>query len=150
MKVEQLNLVNVRGFEQLELRFEPDVNVIAGVNGVGKSGVLQALATLFSRNPANLAHIIEKMVRYRTDGTIVSDDATLDRELNAVLNLNLPLLRNRRKAVLDGFIASLGTGKITSGQWERLARKWGGDDAGELPPYSRVVAYWIHKRQARN
>lgn len=49
MKVHQLNLVNFHGFEQIELKFEPDVNVIAGVNGVGKSGILQALATLFSR-----------------------------------------------------------------------------------------------------
>lgn len=49
MKVEQLNLANFRSFEQIELQFEPDVNVIAGVNGVGKSGILQALAALFSR-----------------------------------------------------------------------------------------------------
>ena len=44
MKVEQLNLVNFRGFDQIDLSFEPDVNVIAGVNGVGKSGILQELA----------------------------------------------------------------------------------------------------------
>ncbi len=49
MKLEQLNLANFRGFEQIELRFEPDVNVIAGVNGVGKSGLLVTLANLFSR-----------------------------------------------------------------------------------------------------
>lgn len=49
MIVHQLNLANFRGFGQIELAFEPDVNVIAGVNGVGKSGILQALAALFSR-----------------------------------------------------------------------------------------------------
>ena len=49
MKVEQLNLANFRCFEQIELAFEPDVNVIAGVNGVGKSAILQGLAALFSR-----------------------------------------------------------------------------------------------------
>ena len=49
MIIHQLNLANFRGFEQIELQFEPDVNVIAGVNGVGKSGILQALAALFSR-----------------------------------------------------------------------------------------------------
>ena len=49
MIVHQLNLANFLGFEQIELQFEPDVNVIAGVNGVGKSGILQALAVLFSR-----------------------------------------------------------------------------------------------------
>ena len=49
MKIERLNLANFRGFKQIELEFEPDVNVIAGVNGVGKSAILQALAVLFSR-----------------------------------------------------------------------------------------------------
>ena len=49
MKVQQLSLANFRGFEQIDLTFEPTINVIAGVNGVGKSSILQALAVLFSR-----------------------------------------------------------------------------------------------------
>lgn len=49
MKVHQLNLANFRGFAQIDLTFAPDVTVIAGVNGVGKSSILQALAILFSR-----------------------------------------------------------------------------------------------------
>lgn len=49
MKVQQLSLANFRGFEQIDLTFEPVLNVIAGVNGVGKSSILQALAVLFSR-----------------------------------------------------------------------------------------------------
>jgi len=49
MNIQQLSLANFRGFEQIDLTFEPDVNVIAGVNGAGKSGILQALAVLFSR-----------------------------------------------------------------------------------------------------
>ena len=48
MIVHQLNLANFRGFEQIELQFEFDVNVIAGVNGVGKSSILDVLAVLFS------------------------------------------------------------------------------------------------------
>jgi predicted ATP-binding protein involved in virulence len=49
VKLQTLNLANYRGFEQLEITFQPDVNVIAGVNGVGKSSVLHALRALFSR-----------------------------------------------------------------------------------------------------
>jgi energy-coupling factor transporter ATP-binding protein EcfA2 len=49
MIVRQLNLANFRGFEQIELKFDEGVNVIAGVNGVGKSAILAALAVLFSR-----------------------------------------------------------------------------------------------------
>lgn len=49
MILERLSLANFRGFEQIDLTLEPDATVIAGINGVGKSGILQALAALFSR-----------------------------------------------------------------------------------------------------
>ena len=48
MKLEKLNLANCRGFDQIDLNFADDVTVIAGVNGVGKSGVLQALTSALS------------------------------------------------------------------------------------------------------
>jgi len=49
IKLHTLDLANFRGFDQLEIGFEPDMTVIAGVNGVGKSGILQVLAALFAR-----------------------------------------------------------------------------------------------------
>ena len=48
MKVEKLTLANFRGFDQIDLDFAHDVTVIAGVNGVGKSGVLKALTSALS------------------------------------------------------------------------------------------------------
>jgi len=48
MKLSKLTLANYRGFDQLDLNFADDVTVIAGVNGVGKSGVLKALASALS------------------------------------------------------------------------------------------------------
>lgn len=49
MKLESLSLAHCGGFEQLDIAFEPNVTLIAGVNGVGKSTVLHALAVLLSR-----------------------------------------------------------------------------------------------------
>ena len=49
MILHKLNLANFRAYDQIELEFEPGVNVIAGVNGVGKSSLLRAMATGFSR-----------------------------------------------------------------------------------------------------
>lgn len=43
MKLERLSLANYRGFDQIDLLCEPDVTVIAGVNGVGKSALLSAV-----------------------------------------------------------------------------------------------------------
>ncbi|RQX79649.1 ATP-binding protein [Burkholderia anthina] len=48
MKLSKLTLANYRGFDQLDLNFADDVTVIAGVNGVGKSGVLKALTSALS------------------------------------------------------------------------------------------------------
>src|SRR3712207_2329881 len=48
MILEQLSVANYRGFEQIDLMFDPKITVIAGVNGVGKSGILYALTTLFA------------------------------------------------------------------------------------------------------
>lgn len=48
MKLRKLTLANFRGFDQIDLDFAEDVTVIAGVNGVGKSGVLKALANALS------------------------------------------------------------------------------------------------------
>lgn len=48
MKLKKLILANFRGLEQIDLDFADDVTVIAGVNGVGKSGVLSALTIAMS------------------------------------------------------------------------------------------------------
>jgi len=45
MKIQHLNLANFCGFEQIEFNFEPDVTLFAGVNGIGKSAVIRALAS---------------------------------------------------------------------------------------------------------
>ena len=47
MILQQLDLANFRGFEQITLTFDPRVTVIAGANGVGKSGILHALRVMF-------------------------------------------------------------------------------------------------------
>jgi predicted ATP-binding protein involved in virulence len=49
MKLERLSLANCGGFEQIDINFEKDVTLIAGVNGVGKSTLLRTLAILLSR-----------------------------------------------------------------------------------------------------
>lgn len=77
MKLESLSLAHCGGFEQLDLAFEPDVTLIAGVNGVGKSTVLHALAVMLSRalpefTPSRSAPL------YFTDDDIHGDKASLE------------------------------------------------------------------------
>lgn len=77
MKLESLSLAHCGGFEQLDIIFEPDVTLIAGVNGAGKSTVLHALAVLLSRalpefTPSHSAPL------YFTDDDIHGDRASLE------------------------------------------------------------------------
>ncbi|MDO8845442.1 AAA family ATPase [Methylicorpusculum sp.] len=48
MKLKSLGLTNFRGFDRLDIDFDDRMTVIAGVNGVGKSTILQAIAVAYS------------------------------------------------------------------------------------------------------
>ena len=85
MKLRHLSLAHCGGFEQLNIDFEPDVTVIAGVNGVGKSTLLRALATVLSRampefTPSRSAAI------YFTDDDIYNDKSSLEVSVRLQLN----------------------------------------------------------------
>lgn len=49
MKINRLRLSNFRGFENAEFDFQPGMNLIVGINGAGKSTVLDALSIAFSK-----------------------------------------------------------------------------------------------------
>jgi len=49
MIIKTLELTNFRGIASMALDFRPDINVLSGINGAGKSSVLDALAVLISR-----------------------------------------------------------------------------------------------------
>lgn len=104
-----------------------------------------------SRNPADPAYQIEDLIRYKGDGTIVSDNQAFDRELNDVLNLNVAFLRNSRKAALEGLTSSFRRGRLRRDTLERRLREWNGEShSGELQPYCQVIVYWLRKRLARH
>ena len=88
MKLKTLSLVNYRGFEQLEIDFQDDVNVIAGVNGVGKSSILDAIRILYSRGlprftPANIRPLafVEEDIQQSKISALVS--CTFEHKLQA-------------------------------------------------------------------
>ena len=72
MRVTRLRLANVRAIEVAELHFRPGFNLIAGVNGVGKTTVLDTLAVCFSA-------VVRHAKRYPRYGRFFeSDDIRVD------------------------------------------------------------------------
>lgn len=49
MQVKKLTLTHVRAFEQAEFHFQPGMNLLVGINGAGKSTVLDALRIMLSQ-----------------------------------------------------------------------------------------------------
>jgi predicted ATP-binding protein involved in virulence len=96
MKVTQLELTNFRAYENLKIEFENDLTVIAGVNGVGKSTALEAIARLLSQKLPELTYSKEKPLYFETSDIrfntnffqIKLDYKMSDNKLFDVLNFN--------------------------------------------------------------
>ena len=101
-------------------------------------------------NPADPGHRVEARIRYGADGSVRSDHGEFDAQLESVLNLNLPLLKNHRKSVLDAVLtwwSSLAEGVGRSRLEREVGRLTGGD--GPLKPYVGVAVWWLERRIAR-
>lgn len=105
-------------------------------------------------NPADPTHRITTHIRYELDGSIHSEEADFDGQINNVLNLNLPKLKNNRKRLLDAVLdwwkcekARLG-GPVSR---DSIVRKRDEQVAGsgELLPYCQVSVWWLEQRLAR-
>jgi len=102
-----------------------------------------------SWNPANPTHRIESRIRYQGDGKIESSDPAFDSELNEVLNLNLAVLKQNRKAVLDGILAWWRLrGPVPRARFERERARWQGGH-GDLTSFCQVAVWWIDQRLGR-
>ena len=148
MKIEHWRCQAHNPGEQLNYR-----NLLgACLGGHGKSAHFQHCDTRkgdrdLKWNPADPAHRIETRVRYELDGSIHAEDADFDDQLNDVLNLNLPVLKNHRKGSYDAVLQWwCSQKKRNHGRRlrERLEREQARHDAkdGELTPYVQV-AIWL-------
>lgn len=97
-------------------------------------------------NVCDVAHPIDRQIRFLGDGRIESDDAAINGALNEVLNLNWSRLVNNRRGVLDAFKERLGRGHLNVAQ---ELTKWNGTQAGDLPEFAQVMVFWLEKRLAR-
>ena len=86
MKITSLKLANVRAIEMAEFQFQPGFNLIAGVNGVGKSTALDALRICMSRILPSTTESRAKTMSFAV-GDIRSDFPFLDAELSMTIGV---------------------------------------------------------------
>lgn len=83
MRVTRLKLVNVRAIEAVEFRFLPGINLIVGVNGVGKTSVLDALAVCLSAVVRDANRLRTPVESFTSDDIRIGTDAlTLECEFS--------------------------------------------------------------------
>lgn len=93
----------------------------------------------------------EDLIKYRkSNGEIYSDNETINRELNQVLNLNLVTLRDNRKEVLVGIANYLD--RKTRGKWtkpmiEHIIQKYEQrNKKNEYAPFSQAIVFYLKKK----
>ena len=84
MRITSLKMTNIRAIETAEFRFQPGFNLIVGVNGVGKSTVLDALRICMSRILPSTTKSRAKAMTFAI-GDIGSDYPFLDAELSVTI-----------------------------------------------------------------
>ena len=105
-------------------------------------------------NPANPDHRIETRLRYELDGSIRAEETDFDEQLDQVLNLNLPLLRNNRagvlKAILDWWTREKARirGPVSRDRIVRERDRYATLE-GELAPYCQVAVWWLNQKLDR-
>ena len=128
MQLTHLKLQNFRGFEALELDFHPRLTVLVGVNGSGKTSILDAIAVMLSGLRQRGLAFTTKDDRNGSDGLTV--ELSIERDGIPGKNVYSPAVRLRHHS----FAPDSG--------WSRLA------DSG--PPFAGPIPAIVYYRVGRN
>ena len=74
MQLDRLTLTRFRAFEQATFDFHPGMNLLVGINGVGKSTVLDALRVLLSRSLPKLIGFRSNPISLTIDDIAIGQD----------------------------------------------------------------------------
>jgi len=141
---------------ELELNYQ---NLLVACNGNhGYPKKMQTCDTFkrernLSFNPADTDRNIEGFIRFKANGQIFSDDDTIDKELNNVLNLNTKDLKDVREAFyIEIQKRIIQEGKKRKGKeiqrkfYEKEKNKLLTMRNGKFEPYCMVGVYLINKK----
>ncbi|PCI10280.1 MAG: TIGR02646 family protein [Flavobacteriaceae bacterium] len=106
-----------------------------------------------THNPSNNARNIEGLIKYKSNGEIYSTDDTLNTELETVLNLNVKLLKDNRRAIYETVqnrirnkVKQHKTNTLQKRFLESEKRKWFNLADGKYMEFCMVGVYVIDKK----
>ncbi|WP_129677406.1 AAA family ATPase [Candidatus Chloroploca sp. Khr17] len=119
MQITSLQLSQVRGYEQAEFHFGPGMNLLVGVNGVGKSTVLDVLRIMFMRALPRLTNI-----KLRSEGFTTSDIANERGALTAELRMEVggAVLHHLIHHPRERYLSTSQEGAVRDQTYDREAR----------------------------
>jgi len=91
IKIKQVSIENFRGFENLKLEFQPDLTVLIGENGAGKTAVLDCLTLLLK--------FFQEHIKYKDSvniGDIYFNSLDIKQNLSKISNSISLLLENEK------------------------------------------------------
>ena len=74
MEIKSLTITQFRAFEQATFEFQPGMNLLVGINGVGKSSVLDALRIAMSRVLPQFTVYQDKRINFEVDDIMTGRD----------------------------------------------------------------------------
>jgi len=104
-------------------------------------------------NPADPTHAIDSRINYSPDGSIGSNDEVFDQQLENILNLNIALLKNNRKGVLDAIVIwwksekARRKGPVPKAIFERQIEMFLARSTRQ--PFCGVAVWWLRQRIGR-
>jgi len=111
--INEIQLKNFRGLDNIELNFDEHINLLVGINGVGKSSVLEAMGILFSTFTNRIKG------NYKNTRYFINDDIKNDRD-NLSANIQLSFQGQSIKWSLNRFKKDEFPGRSQSSDFKSL------------------------------
>lgn len=106
----KLSLTNYRNHKKLELALKPDITLIVGPNGIGKTNILEAIHLLSTTKPYR-AHYDKDVISYQADfakiAATIKKNGDKDELILAIKNLDALKNTSIKKATVNGVAKTL-------------------------------------------
>ncbi|MBF0214723.1 MAG: AAA family ATPase [Magnetococcales bacterium] len=155
MKITGLKVTNLRALKLAEFSFQPGMNLLVGVNGVGKTTVLEALRICLSRTIPDFSYASKILASSFGLDDIQIDSQSMTTEMEfEILGTKQHYLIHKQKEEyvpekegsvrLQAYITP-DHEKLTPGSNEQLLKQLNKDDAG---PFKQPIAIYFSTRRS--